>query len=132
MVSLLGKMVCELLSGVSTLSLKQFMGVSDLSLRTANSTSLSIESVALIDFAMKLNTEQIKVPFLITSESVEDPVFKYDLIEHLVTSTNDPKVFYVLMSEFPHVPYKVAETVALIIKKVAEVPNLLGDVKFNK
>ena len=97
MVSLLGKIwLSEMLPGVSALSLEQFMGVSGLNLRTANNTSLSIESVALIDFALKPNAEQIKVPFLITSESVEDPIFGYNLIEHLVTSTNYPKVFDIL------------------------------------
>ena len=94
MVSLLGKRwLSEMLPSVSTLSLEQFMDVSDLSLRIANNTSLSIESVGLIGFALKPNIEQIKVPFLITSESVEDPIFGYNLIEHLVTSANDPKVF---------------------------------------
>ena len=61
--------------GVSTLSLEQFMGVSDLNLRTANNTSWSTEGVALIDFALRHNTEKMKVPFLITSESVENPIF---------------------------------------------------------
>ena len=76
MVSLLGKKwLREMLPGVSTRSLEQFMGVSDLNLRTANNTSLSIESVALIDFALRPNTEKMKVPFLITSESVENPIF---------------------------------------------------------
>ena len=108
------------------------MGISDLNLRTANNTSLSHESVALIDFTLKPNTEQIKVPFLITNESVEDPIFGYNLIEHLVTSTNDPKDFDLLMSAFPYIPSEGAETVASIIKKVAEVPDLLGDVKVIK
>ena len=76
MVSLLGKKwLREMLPGASTRSLEQFMGVSDLNLRTANNTSLSIESVALIDFALRPNTEKMKVPFLITSESVENPIF---------------------------------------------------------
>ena len=108
------------------------MGVSDPNLRAANNTSLSIESVALIDFVLKPNTEKIKVPFLITNESVEHPIFGYNLIEHLVTSTKDPKGFDILMSAFPHIPSEGAETVVLIIKKVAEVPNLLGDVKVIK
>ena len=94
-----------MLPGVSTILLEQFMGISDLNLRTANNTSLSHESVALIDFTLKPNTEQIKVPFLITNESVEDPIFGYNLIEHLVTSTNE---------------------------KVAVVPDLLEDMKVIK
>ena len=133
MVSLFGKKwFREMLPGVSTLSLEQFMGVSDLNLRTANNNSLNIESVALIDFALKSDTEQIKVPFLITSESVEDPFFGHNLIEHLITSTNDPNIFDTLMSAFPHIPSERSETVPSIIIKLAEVPDLLGDVKVIK
>ena len=73
-----------MLPGISTLSLKQFMDVSDLNLRTANNTSLNIESVALTDFALKPNTEQIKVPFLITNESVEDPIFEQMILKFLI------------------------------------------------
>ena len=70
--------------------------------------------------------------FLITSESVENPIFRYDLIEHLVTTTNDSKTFYALMSTFPHIPSERADTVALIIKKVTEIRDLLGDLKVIK
>ena len=133
MVSLLGKKwLREMLCGVSILSLEQFMGVSDLNLRTANNNSLSIESVALIDFALKPNTEKIKVPLLITSKSMEDSIFGCNLIEHLVRSTNDPKLFDTLMSAFPHIPSEGSETVPSIIKKVAEVPDLHRDVKVIK
>ena len=118
--------------GVSTLSLEQFMGVPDLNLRTTNNPSLSMESVALIDFALRPSTEKIKVPFLITNESVEDSIFGYNLIEDLVTSANDPKTFETLMAAFRHIPSEGAEAVALIIKKFVEVPDLLGDVKVIK
>ena len=63
---------------------------------------------------------------------MEDPIFVYNIIEHLVTSTNDPNVFDILMSGFPQIPSEGAETVASIIKKVAEAPDLLGDVKVIK
>ena len=36
------------------------------------------------------------------------------------------------MSAFPHIPSEGAETVASFIKKVAEIPDLLGDVKVIK
>ena len=88
-------------SGVLTFSLDQIRGVSDLNFRIADNTSFSIQSVALIDFALKPNT-----PFLATSQSVEDPIFGYNLIEYLFTSTNDPKVFDTLMSPFPRFPSK--------------------------
>ena len=116
------------------MSLEQFLGVSDLNLRTANNTVLHIESVALIDFAVKPNMEKIKVPFLITNESVENPIFGYNLISHLVIliSNRDPKIFETLMSVFPHIPCEGAETVVSIIQKVAQIPDLLGEVKVNK
>ena len=114
------------------MSLEQFLGVSDLNLRTANNTVLDVQSVALIDFALKPNMEKIKVPFLITNESVENPIFGYNLISHLVISNRDPKIFETLMSTFPHIPCEGAETVVSIIQKVAQVPDLLGEVKVNK
>ena len=81
---------------------------------------------------MKPNTKNIKVPFLIISESVEKPIFGCNLIEHLLTSTTDPKLFNTLVSAFPHIPPKGAETVVSIIKKVAEVSDLLGNVNVIK
>ena len=62
MVSLLGKTwLSQMLPRVSTLSLEEFMGVSDLNLRTANNTGLSLE-IDLIDFALKSNTENVSIP----------------------------------------------------------------------
>ena len=121
-----------MLPGVSTLSLVQFMGDLTSIWEQQIIPVWSIESVASIDFTLKPNTEKIKVLFLITSESVENPIFRYDLIEHLVTTTNDPKTFYALMSTFPHIPSERADTVALIIKKVTEIRDLLGDLKVIK
>ena len=69
------------------------MGDSNINLRIANNTSLSIKSVALIDFALKSGSEKIKVSLLITSESVEDPIFGYNLIDFLIRSTNGPNFF---------------------------------------
>ena len=121
-----------MLPGVSTLSLEQFMGDLTSIWEQQIIPVWSIESVASIDFTLKPNTEKIKVSFLTTSESVENPIFRYDLIEHLVTTTNDSKTFYALMSTFPHIPSERADTVALIIKKVTEIRKLLGDLKVIK
>ena len=68
--------------GKKWLSEMQFMGVSHFNWRTANNIILSIKSVALIDFALKPNTEKIKVLFLITSELVENSIFGYNLNKH--------------------------------------------------
>ena len=93
------------------------MGVLDLNLRTTNNTRLSIKHVALVNFALKPNIEKIKVPFSITSESVESRIFGYSLMEH---------IFYILISAFSHISSERAETVASIIQKVTEVPDLPG------
>ena len=53
-------------------------------------------------------------------------------IEHLVASTNDPKNFDTFISAFSYIFFERAETVASIIKKVAEVLDLKGDVKVIK
>ena len=114
MISLLwNHWLCETLPDVSIL----LMGVLDLNLRTTNNTRLSIEHVALVNFALKPNIEKIKVPFSITSESVESRIFGYSLIEH---------IFYILLSASSHISSERAETVASIIQKVAEVPDLPG------
>ena len=63
---------------------------------------------------------------------MEDPIFGYNIIEHLVTSANDPKVFDILMSAFPQILSEGAEPAGSIIKKVAETSDLLGDVKVIK
>ena len=63
---------------------------------------------------------------------MEDPIFRYNLTEHLVTSINEPKIFDTLMSALPHIPSDGAETVAFIIQKIAQVPNLLADMKVIK
>lgn len=63
------KGLSKMLPVVSTLLLEQYMGVSDLSFITANNVNLSIESVTLIDFTLKSNSEKIKV---IPSEGAEN------------------------------------------------------------
>ena len=118
-----------MLSVVSVLSLEPFMSASDFSSKTANNISLSIESAALIDFTLNPNIERIKVSFLITIESVENPIFWYNLIQHIVTSTNDPQVFDTLMSAFRHIPSKQTETVVSINQTATEVLELLGEMK---
>ena len=85
---------------------------------------MSIEHIALIDFTLKPDTEKLKLPFL-TSASVENP----NLIEHLLTLTNHSKIFNTLISASSHISCEGAETVASILLKVAEVPDLLGKVK---
>ena len=52
---------------------------------------------------------------------MEDHIFGYSLIKHLVTSTNDSNIFDTSMSAFTHISSEGAETVVLIIQKFAEI-----------
>ena len=74
-----------------------------LDLRTANNTKLNVEGVAVLDFSLKRASEKVKVPFIVTNEYLENPIFGYNLIEHLFVSRNNPKISDMLMSVFPNI-----------------------------
>ena len=76
--------------------------VTPLDLKAANNTKLNIEGVAVLDFSLKLTSEKVKVPFIVTNEYLENeylenPIFGYNLIEHLFISRDNPKVFVVII-----------------------------------
>ena len=82
-------------------SSEEFLGT-PLDLRTANNTKLNVEGVAMSDFLLKRTSEKVKVPFIVTNEYLENPIFGYNLIKHLFVSRNNPKIFDMLMSVFPN------------------------------
>ena len=108
-------------------SSEEFLGTL-LDLKTTNNTKLNIEGVAVLDFLLKLMSEKVKVPFVVTNEYLENPIFGYNLIEHLFVSRGNPKVFDMLMSVFPNIFLEEAETMIAILQKVADAPDLLGEV----
>ena len=88
---------------------EEFLGT-PLDLKTASNTKLNIENVAAIDFSLKLTSEKVKVPLIVTNEYLENPMFGYNLMEHLFVSRDNPKIFNMLMSVFPSISVKGAET----------------------
>ena len=54
-------------SNEKTFSSEEFLG-SPLDLKTANNTNLNIEGVTVLDFSLKLTSEKVKVPFIVTNE----------------------------------------------------------------
>ena len=54
------------------------------------------------------------------------------MIEHLFVSRDNPKVFDMLMSVFPNISLEGAETMIAILQKVANAPDLLGEVRVPK
>ena len=112
-------------------SSEEFLGIS-LDLKTTNNTKLNIEGVAVLDFSLKFTPEKVKVSFIITNEYLENPIFGYNLIEHLFVSRDNPKIFHMLMSVFPNILLEGAETMIAILQKVADAPDLLGEVRVPK
>lgn len=110
---------------------EEFRG-NPLDLKTTNNTKVNIEGVAVLDFSLKLTSEKVKAPFIATNEYLEDPIFGYDLIEHLFVSRSNPKMFYMLMSVFPNIALEVAETMIAILLKVADAHGLLGEARVPK
>ena len=110
---------------------EEFLG-NPLDLKTTNNTKVNIEGVAVLDFSLKLTSEKVKAPFIATIEYLEDPIFGYNLIEHLFASRSNPKMLYMLMSVFPNIALEVAETMIAILQKVADAHGLLGEARVPK
>ena len=110
---------------------EEFLG-NPLGLKTANNTKLNIEGVAVLDFSLKLRSKKVKVPFIVTNEYLENPIFGYNLIEHSFVSRDNPKIFNMLISVFPNILLEGAETMIAILQKVADAPDLLGEVRVSK
>ena len=104
--------------------IEEFLGT-PLDLKTTNNTKLNIKGVVVLHFLLKLTSEKVKVPFIVTNEYLENPIFGYSLIEHLFVSRDNPKIFNMLMSVFPNISLEGAETIIAILQKVADAPDLL-------
>ena len=103
-----------------------------MNLKTGNNTKLNIEGGAVLDFSLKLTSEKVKVLFIVTNEYLENPIFGYNLIEHLFVSRDNPKIFDMLMSVFLNISLEGAETMIAILQKVADAPDLLGRIRVPK
>ena len=110
---------------------EEFLGT-PLNLKTSNNTKLNIEGVAVLDFSLKLTSEKVKIPFIVTNEYLENPIFGYNLIEHLFVSRDNSKIFDMLMSVFPNISLEGAETMIAILQKEADAPDLLGELRVPK
>ena len=86
----------------------------------------------MLDFSLKLTSGKVKVLFIVTYEYLENPIFGYNLIEHLFVSRDNQKKIDMLMSVFPNILLEGAETMIPILQKVADAPDLLGKVRVPK
>ena len=110
-------------------SVSEFLGDQVLQIHAANSTEIPFKGVLLFNFTVKNDSNTFTVPFLVTTQTINEPILGYNVIEHLVLEGNlDSKD--VLKSCF------VAETSAdninsiiTVIQDRARSPDTLGKVK---
>ena len=55
-----------------------------LEVKAANSTSMEIDGVVVLDFSLCDGGETISVPFVVTAQTLIEPILGYNVIEHLV------------------------------------------------
>ena len=59
-----------------------------LEVRAANSTSIELDGVVVLDFSLGEGGETVRVPFVVTSQEMLEPILGYNVIEHLVLEGN--------------------------------------------
>ena len=55
-----------------------------LEVKAANSTTMEIDGVVVLDFSLGDDGETVSVPFVVTSQALVEPILGYNVIEHLV------------------------------------------------
>ena len=55
-----------------------------LEVKAANSTSMEIDGVVVLDFSLGDGGETVSVPFVVTAQTLIEPILGYNVIEHLV------------------------------------------------
>ena len=55
-----------------------------LEVKAANSTSIELDGVVVLDFSLGDAGETVRVPFLVTSQALVEPILGYNVIEHFV------------------------------------------------
>ena len=55
-----------------------------LEVKAANSTTMEIDGVVVLDFSLGDGGETVSVPFVVTSQALVEPILGYNVIEHLV------------------------------------------------
>ena len=64
-------------------SIKDFLKNDNLQVKTANSTEIPLEGVILMDFSLKSGLPGFIVPFLFTSQEINELILGYNVIEQV-------------------------------------------------
>ena len=99
--------------GCEILSIEEFLEGDNLHLCAANNTNVDVKGVAII--TLGLGSEELVVPFLVTTDKLEVPIIGYNVIKHLVekNSTNLPSL---LRECIPNLSEPNAEAVVSLIQ----------------
>ena len=73
-----------------------------------------------LDFSLKSDTEMLKLPFAVSKEFLENPIFSYNLIEDLMFSRKNHKTFKTIKPAFPYSLLEEAEIVLAIMQKIKD------------
>ena len=88
MVSLLDRTwLAQNFPNAEILSISEFLD-EKLELKAANSTSIALDGVVVLDFSLVEGGETVRVPFVVTSQDLLEPILGYNVIEHLVLEGN--------------------------------------------
>ena len=69
-------------------SVDEFLQNEVLQIRAANSSEISFEGVLLFKFCLLNDSNVVTVPFLVTSQDINEPILGYNVIEYLILQNN--------------------------------------------
>ena len=111
-------------------SVKEFMGNETLNLKAANNTNVPIQGIVLLKFALPDTKTEFTVPFIVSTQNINNPIIGYNTIEYLVVNCTEKHLLPPVLKEaLPTVTLKGAENMINLIQEKAKTPDLLGDVK---
>ena len=61
----------------------------DLEVRAANSTAIQLDGVVVLEFSLVAGGETVRVPFVVSSQKLVEPILGYNVIKDLVLRGND-------------------------------------------
>ena len=107
-------------------SVDNFLQNDNLQVRAANSTEIPYEGVILLEFSLKSDVQGFTVPFLVTSQPINEPILGYNVIENVV---KDDVQKSKLSSCLLNTCSAKVETVVSLIQERSKCPDLLDTVK---
>ena len=97
------------------LSIMDFLDGDTLNLLAANNTPVAVEGVVVLNFDVN-NFNNLSVPFIVTTDTLNQPIIGYNVIEHMVSSGGIGGIGEAFQKTFPSLSLKTAEAVVNVIR----------------